>query len=159
MKSISIDRLSETDISCTAVVTLTYSSGVLDIIPDKLFMQVAEWRGTRLALEVGFYQSVGPLIQNGILLGCYGISSSVDSGIYCILLQEVSHTHILNSSLDDIDWYKSEYDPAVARQIIDGFVDIHSLFWGDQGVELGTTTRDELLLDEGMLRGNQFYFV
>ena len=157
VKSISIDQLRETDSSCIAVLTLFYSSGVLDMIPAHLFVKSAEWHGTKHALEVDFYQPVGPLILDGILLECYGFRSSVDSGIYCILLEDKSQTHILSPNLDDIGWYKSEYESKIVGQLVDGFADVHSLFWGVRGVELGNSTGDELLLDEEMIRGESTF--
>ena len=157
VKSISIDQLRETDSSCIAVLTLFYSSGVLDMIPAHLFVKSAEWHGTKHALEVDFYQPVGPLILDGILLECYGFRSSVDSGIYCILLEDISQTHILSPNLDDIGWYKSEYESKIVGQLVDGFADVHCLFWGVRGVELGNSTPDELLLDEEMIRGESTF--
>lgn len=155
--SFTIDRLVETDISVTAALDLSYSAEVSKTPPNRLFLKVAECSGPKKALEVDFYQSVGPSLQDDILLTCYGVNASMDSGVYCLLLEDVSNTHVLDPKLDDIEWCKSEYDPFVAEQVVDGFARIHSLFWGDQGLEMSSHSYNDLLVDEDMIRAESTF--
>lgn len=130
-----------TDLSVTAPVRLSYSPDATEGVPDSVFFKAAGIESRVSNAEVQFYRLVGPRLDDGPLVTCYASQYSSQRGAYCLVLEDVSKSHILPQRLDQVDWFRSEYSWDVAAQIVQGLALVHSLFWGDLQLAVGLSLR------------------
>jgi len=148
-----------TDISTTTSLSLTYSKPVPAACPGSLFFKSSAADRLDSNAELRFHQLAEAVLQGQALLPFYAGGYSTDSRSCYLVLENVSKSHILNPRLDEPDWFRSEYTLQSAQQIVDGFAQVHSHFWGDAqlGLTMGIHPEDNLLPDEGDIMGGYAY--
>lgn len=152
VRGVRVVSSSSTETSHTAVFDLDLAPESQALVPGSLFFKSAV--GSTAEVEHCIYRKLSSEDAGMALPRCFAAGFDPTTDSYYLLLEDLSQSHVVVPYMDDVDWYRSEYTPTVAQQIVDSFAAVHAYFWGNLSVSHALEIRStDLIHDEGDIRG------
>jgi hypothetical protein len=128
--SLELEPSRPTIVSTITRLRATYSPDTLDPPPARLFLKssrpdLGAELARAVAREVSFYQTVAPLMPDGIAIQCYSAAHDPATGAFHVLLEDLGETHVAVT-----EWPLPPSTEQCER-IMDLYARFHAFWWDD----------------------------